>query len=79
MPGILPILIPVVVAIVLILILVFAFVKTAKGNEALVISGLGATDKNGKSSGPAAVSFGHSSSGMTVSTAAFARLMSAEM
>ncbi|MDO4219997.1 MAG: SPFH domain-containing protein [Candidatus Saccharibacteria bacterium] len=45
--GILPILIPVVVAVVLIIVLIFAFVKTAKGNEALVISGVGATDKNG--------------------------------
>ncbi len=47
MPGILTIAIPVAVVIVVILIVLFGFVKTAKGNEALVISGLGATDKNG--------------------------------
>ena len=47
MPGILTIAIPVAVVIAVILIVLFGFVKTAKGNEALVISGLGATDKNG--------------------------------
>ena len=47
MPGILTIVIPAAVVIAVILIVLFGFVKTAKGNEALVISGLGATDKNG--------------------------------
>ena len=47
MPGILTIVIPAAVVIAVVLIVLFGFVKTAKGNEALVISGLGATDKNG--------------------------------
>lgn len=39
--------IPVVVVIAVILILMFVLTKTAEGNEALVVSGVGATDKNG--------------------------------
>ena len=42
----LPILIPVAVAIIILIILAITCVKTAKGNEALVVSGIGATDKN---------------------------------
>ncbi len=37
----------VVAGVILITILLFAMIKTAKGNEALVVSGVGATDKNG--------------------------------
>ncbi|MBR3131413.1 hypothetical protein IKG31_02440 [Candidatus Saccharibacteria bacterium] len=45
--SILPILIPVIVIIAILIILALTCVKTAKGNEALVVSGIGATDKNG--------------------------------
>ncbi|MBR6811492.1 hypothetical protein IKM56_03595 [Candidatus Saccharibacteria bacterium] len=41
-----PIIIGVVIAIVVI-VLLFAMIKTANANEALVVSGVGATDKNG--------------------------------
>jgi len=41
-----PIIIGVVIAIIVIVAL-FAMIKTANGNEALVVSGVGATDKNG--------------------------------
>ena len=37
----------IVAGVILITILLFAMIKTAKGNEALVVSGVGATDKNG--------------------------------
>jgi len=37
----------IVAGVILITILLFALIKTAKGNEALVVSGVGATDKNG--------------------------------
>ena len=42
----LPIIIAV-VAVILIIVILFAMIKTANGNEALVVSGVGATDKNG--------------------------------
>ena len=44
--SIIPIII-IAVAVVLFIVLIFAMIKTANGNEALVVSGVGATDKNG--------------------------------
>ena len=44
--SIIPIII-IAVAVVLFIVLIFAMIKTANGNEALVVSGGGATDKNG--------------------------------
>ena len=46
MEGILPIIIPAAAVVVLIALLLI-FIKTASGNEALVVSGVGATDKDG--------------------------------
>ena len=45
--AILTVAIPIIAVIAAILIILFVCVKTARGNEALVISGLGATDKEG--------------------------------
>ncbi len=42
----LPIIIAV-VAVIVVIVVLFAMIKTANGNEALVVSGVGATDKNG--------------------------------
>ncbi len=50
MENILPILLtalPFVVLVAVIIVILFALIKVAKGNEALVVSGVGATDKNG--------------------------------
>ena len=46
MATLLPVIV-VVAIVVVIIIALFAMIKTAKGNEALVVSGVGATDKNG--------------------------------
>lgn len=45
--NLLLVVLPIVAAVAAVLVLVFAFVKTAKANEALVVSGIGATDKEG--------------------------------
>lgn len=42
-----PIIIPVAAAVAAVIIILFAMIKTANGNEALVVSGVGATDKAG--------------------------------
>ncbi|MBP5656029.1 hypothetical protein J6X15_00365 [Candidatus Saccharibacteria bacterium] len=38
---------PIIVAVVVVIAILFALIKVAKGNEALVVSGVGATDKDG--------------------------------